>query len=203
MADSQGMRAIEDLEGNALKWIKPAGGRYYELVGAGDVYATLKWEGVFGSLATGRTSDLDFTFKRAGFMMPYVTVRKIAYDQEIGKMRMGFGGNGLLEFADGRRFSFTKTGFWNPEWAFCSDDGRRLCTFTMASTLTKRQADVLLDPDGRRLPNVIMLLILGWYVIILQAEEAATAASSTAAFTSMQAAAAAGTAAAIPPPPSH
>jgi len=200
MVESPGMRKIEDLKENALRWIQPSSGRYYELVGAGEVFATLKWEGVFGSLATGRSSDSNVTLKRAGFMLPYVTLRKTEYNQEIGRMRMGFGGNGLLELGDGRRFSFSKTGFWNPEWAFYTEDGRRLCTFKMASTLTKRQADVLLDPDGRRLPNITVLLTLGWYVIILQAEEAAAAAGSAGAIASMNAAAAA---AAIPPPPSH
>jgi len=185
MNEEVGLKTIEDIEGSALKWVQPSSGRYYELAGSGGVYATLRWEGIFGSLATGRTRGDSYTFKRGGFLLPYVTVRKAPYDQDIGRMRMGFGGGGDLEMADGRRFAFTKTGFWSPEWSFHSENGNKICTYKMASTFLKRQADVLLELDPKRAPNIEMLLILGWYVIILQADEAAAAASGGAAMASM------------------
>ncbi len=184
MKEGAALNSVEDFKGQAMKWAKPAKGRYYELMGNGKLFATLKWEGPLGSLATGRTSAGDYTFKRAGFLLPHVTIRKLGVEQEIGILKMAFSGHGLLELADGRRFSLVKTGFWKPEWSFDDENGRRLCTFRMASKLSGFQADVQLQPAVNT-PTLALLLIIGWYVMILQAEEAASASAGGAWFVIM------------------
>ena len=70
------MKSLRKVGAFALEWSQTSVmSQSYELRGDDQVVATLEWEKLIGSLATARTADGAWTFKRSGFLTPMVTVR--------------------------------------------------------------------------------------------------------------------------------
>ncbi len=97
-------------------------------------------------------------------------------------------GDGSLEFPDGRVFHWKSTNFWVTRWGF-ADSGENLLFVLKPgvdkpklSDLFKTQAIVEIDPRGRALAELPLLVLLSWYLMILhQDDAAATTAAVTAA----------------------
>jgi hypothetical protein len=175
------MKYVKEPTGKSLRWTRPnALIRYHELRSDGGIYATLNWKKMFGSLALGECSEGRFTFKRAGFMRPSVTVRREGSESNLATMRFSsgsvimnaaFGLSGVLEFETGHKFAFNRLSFWKSRWAFVDENGIPLVTFDRKMK-GKPSANVTLNCDFRRIPYIHILLLLGWYVVILDYEEA-------------------------------
>jgi hypothetical protein len=167
-----------------LRWTQPnALVRYHELRGVGGLYATLRWKKMFGSLAVGESNQAKFTFKRAGFLRPYITVRRERLVSDFATLRFASGSqfvnsvtgpNGVLELESGERFAFVRTSIWNRVWAFVNPSRDPLVTFKKRSKV-KPEAEVSIIGDPERIPHIDLLLMLGWYAIILDYEEAEAA----------------------------
>lgn len=170
------MKKLADLQGIPLEWIQPkAFTRSYELRGGKDLIGTLNWVKALGSLAASECADAAWTFKRAGFLHPRVTVRPQGQDVDIVKVDMGWGGKGTLRLEDGLAVPFVGTNFWKSEWAFLGPDNRPIVTFRMKPRFLRRAAIVSVDDSAWRTPHLALMLMLGWYLIVLQADDAAAA----------------------------
>ena len=143
---------------------------------------------MFGSLALGACNEGRFTFKRAGFLRPFVTVRN---EKSVGNlatlrfssgsfiMNAALGPSGVLEFETGQRYAFNRLSFWKSRWAFVDENGNPLVTFDR-KIRGKPSATVTILRDFRRIPYIHILLLLGWYAIILDYEEAEAAVGTPA-----------------------
>lgn len=78
-----------------------------------------------------------------------------------------------LEFSDGRIWTWKKVGWWHEEWDWLDSEGRPLIHF-------KRGHVVALEPLALTLPELSLLVIVGWHLLQLQ-EEAKKKAAVTAA----------------------
>jgi len=166
------IQPLLDLGGTSLVWVQRGKRRRaYDLKSGENTFATLEWNRASGSLATGACTNGTFTFKRAGFLQPYVTVRQAPSRTDLAKLHMGFGWSGVLTFADLRRYDFLRYSFWRPEWAFVDMNGQVVCRFPQTDQLLKGESQVILEADPRRSPDLVLLAILGWYVILLQLDE--------------------------------
>ena len=63
---------------------------------------------------------------------------------------------------------WNKTSFWRTEWGWVESDGRPLIHF-------QRGKHVVLEPLVLSLPELSLLVIVGWHLIVLQQEESAAA----------------------------
>ncbi len=183
------MRTLSSSVGTALYWIQPKGlGRYFELRAGDDVLATLRFETLCGSLARAESADGSWTFKRAGFFKPRVTVRKAGEEVNSAVYTPRWTGReGVLEFAGGRVFNWTQTDFWATRYQISDVAENPLVSFesgldqSRLTDLFKTQARVAIDLRGRALPELPLLVLLGWYLIVLQKEDAAAVAATTVA----------------------
>jgi len=212
MADTGGLRSLREFNEGVLFWIQPVlNKRYFELVGEGRTYATLHWEHESKSLAIARFHNGVFTFKRAGFLMPHVTVRRSGEDGDFGRLRFSLGGSGLLELHEGRSYRLLCMSSSSQVWAFVDNRGSRLCTFVMTKGIAKRCAEVTIEAEGRRMKDIAVIVLVGWYFLRIKEEEELAAAAAAASwpfrsgaddggFMMMAAAASAGAVASIPPP---
>ncbi len=176
------MKHVRNLKANSLIWAQPkAMQRHHVLTSNGDVYATLTWVKSFGSLAEAVCSEGKFTLKRGGFLHPYVTVRKLPFENEVAKLQIAFGWNGLLEFNDGWKFTLQKLSFWKNHWGFTDMNNRLICRIEQRSRMLKQSADVTLEKDAKREPRLPLILIVAWYAVILHNEERGAAGAATAA----------------------
>ena len=160
-------------------WTQPKSiQRHFELKSGTDVYATLTWQKAFGSLALGRFAGEEITLKRGGFIRPYVSVRSAPKGQDVALLRMGFGGNGELQLADGRKYTLQKLSFWKAQWGLTAWNGMLLFRIHEKRGILKHTAEVKLDSLlGGPSPNLTKLLVISWYAVMLIRQEQAAAST--------------------------
>lgn len=170
------MKNLRDVISHPLQWMQAsAGERTYELHAGEDVVATLRWQKSGGSLALAESAEGHWTFKRTGFFSPKVTVRVVGTESDIAVfMPDWFAGRGTLELAGGHRFRWATTSFWRSEMAFCSEAGQPLVHYKPECVLQLAAAKVEIDQTGASIPELSLLVLLGWYFILLMAEDSIT-----------------------------
>ena len=178
------MEHLKEPKGEKLTWRQPnALVRYHELRSDGALRAILGWNMMYGSLATGECGEGRFTFKRGGFLRPYVTVRTEGSEGNLAVMRFDsssvirnavIGLSGTAEFSTGHRFVFSRLSLRKSRWAFADEDGNVLVTFDRRIR-GKPSGTVTVSEGGKRAPHIQTLVLLGWYVLMLDYAEAEAA----------------------------
>ena len=160
------MKSPDGAKSKSLRW-EQSGKLASRLVADGEVAATLTWARSWGSLATGKSGDREWTFKRLGFLRPRVTVREADSDSNLAVLSINWAGEGAVVFSDGQTFQFKRSGFWHPEWSMLDSRGAGVLLLRPDSGWRRKKADV--EIWGASTPNKrdVLLAILGWYVIIL------------------------------------
>ena len=172
---------FKDFKGTSLRWDQPKiMVRHHELKSGEDVYAALKWMKTFGSLAEATTADGRYTLKRGGFVRPFVTVRDVAYDNEIAVLRIGLLGHGTIEFSNGRTITVLSTSFWSYAWDLVSEGGQLLCRIKKRVKIGTNSADVTISKEVRKDRDLLVMIIACWYAMVLMSDEAAALNASVA-----------------------
>jgi hypothetical protein len=175
------MKTMREVLDRTLLWTQTSAfQRVFELHAGDDVAGTLCWQKAFGSLALAESSDGVWTFKRSGFLRPKVTVRLPGSETEVAEFKPGWGGEGILRFADGHCYQWQHTSFWRSQWAFANDANEPLVRFKPDFAFFKHAAEVTIEPRAVSNPDLSLLTLLGWYLMVLMAEEAAGAAAVVA-----------------------
>lgn len=171
------MKPISRIETKLLHWL-PVGRRSYQLQAGDELVATLDWAGARGSLATGEAADGTWTFKRAGFLRPRVTVRIEGSESDLAVLHLGRGRESRLDFADGRRFAWGPTRARRRQMAFIAPGGELAISFLPRAMQSRCHAEVEIGPGGQGLAELSLLALLGWYRLVLQIEEDTALAAS-------------------------
>ena len=157
-----------------LEWLHPAIlKREHELRSGDDRYGTLVWEQTFGSLAVAETADQTWTFKRTGFVTTEVTVRVRGSEANVASLRPGWLGKGTL-IVGNQLFDWSNTGFWTSTWGFSRPDGTAVVQFQPKFTLLRRATDVVVEPSAWAMPELPLLVCLGWYMMVSIADASAS-----------------------------
>jgi hypothetical protein len=165
------------LEQCELEWRQPeARRRFYQLTSNGEETATLRFEKCSGSLATGEDGQAKWTFKRAGFLSPRVSVREAGADSDIAIFTPAWTGNGWLVFSTGHRYYLRPTNFWATEWAFEGEDGSQTVVLSGPHGLFKQGGHARVAEAAASLPETPVMLLLIWYLRVLMKEDASAAA---------------------------
>ena len=176
------MRSLRKVTAFALEWAQTSVmSPSYELRAEGEVVATLAWEKLFGSLASARTSDGLWTFKRSGFLTPMVTVREAGSDKDAAVLKVVWGGGGELIIGGKPTFAWKRRGFWSGQWGFEWIDGGHILHFEPKFAIAKKKAELHLEPSAHSVPELPLLATLGWYLLILMAQDEGAAAAIIAA----------------------
>jgi hypothetical protein len=158
-----------------LVWRQPSSRRRQYSLRAGEMeVGTLTFEKTFGSLATGRLAEGAWTFKRAGFLSPRVTVRKMGSESDLAVFTPRWTGAGELRFTSGDVLTWRPFGFLGAQWAFVRGDAEtRLVTFGLQRGLVRFQVQDRIGAGEGREPGRGLLLLLGLYLLVLSQEDAA------------------------------
>lgn len=170
------MKSLKSVGKAELRWTQPKLRQAsFELRAGEEVYATLQWAKVGGSLVTGETAEGRWTFKRVGFLNPRITIRRAGEETDFAIFRPSWKGDGTLRFVDGRVFTLETADFWWSEWSFNSADGRPLIVFRRdTGRIFRSEATVDLREGACDSPELCVLVLLGWYVMILIQHDAGT-----------------------------
>jgi len=173
------MKRLADVIGLPLEWVQPKALReLYELRSGSDLVATLTFRSAFGSLATAETADACWTFKRVGFWKTHVTVRRCDSAEDLAIFHHNtWRGGGALELADGRVFLAT-TNFWQTRFEIQQAEGETLLRFHLRGILHQSAGvELLITPAD--LPELSLLINLGWYLAVMMSQDSAVVATAT------------------------
>jgi hypothetical protein len=173
------VRAIAEVSNQDLVWVQPARSKQaFELCASADVVAALRFER--SSLADAETAGQQWTFKREGFWHPQVTVREPGSDANLAVFKPGWTGGGTLELPEGRLVRFGAANFWHSQWDWSDPAGKVLIHFKSHPGLLRMEGQVDIETEAASLPELPLLVVLGWYLLILVARDSAAAASAGA-----------------------
>lgn len=172
-------RPMADVADHEMQWVQPKLlKRHYDLLAGADLIAALDFRR--GTLADAASQSESWTFKREGFWHPRVTVRALGSETNRALFGPHWGGGGELRTKDGRTYTLKVASFWHSEWQWQEQD-RILVNFKRPAGLLKSDCVVDVPPDGRRLPDLALLVTLGWYLMVLYAQDMAIVTAAGAA----------------------
>ena len=173
------MRRIRDVADRSLIWRQPrARAREYELQVDEEVVATLRWGR--GALAAAAVADERWTFARAGFWRPRVTARAEGTGAACAIFRAGWTGGGALETPAGRSFHWVPANLWHTHWSWREAGAGPVVHFGSRQGLVRIEGQVDVEPEAVTLPELDLLVPLGWYLLVLLARDTAEVSASTA-----------------------
>jgi hypothetical protein len=173
------MRTIRDAAPSTLSWQQPRVFRAeYELRGGDALLATL-WRAGHGSATMGaKIGASEFSLMAEGFFWRRIAVREVGAVGVAAYLQRG-AVEGELALPEGRGYRWKLTSFWHRHWAFVDDSDRPLVSFQARDQLFRAGCDVEIDPGALALPELPILVILGWYLLLrMQDESAAFLAAS-------------------------
>jgi hypothetical protein len=179
------MRHISEVGSRELRWIQPSVRQSaYELRAGDEVVATVRCQEACGSLADATAGDSHWTFKRTGFWHPRVTVRVPGSDADVANFSARWTGTGTLELPPERRFHWGAANAWQSQWAWQDAEGTPLVHVKGRQGLVKVEGQVEITPAAVALPELDLLVALGWYLVVLRARENAAVAGTVVVVTS-------------------
>jgi hypothetical protein len=159
-----------------LLWTQPkAMRREYQLANGDELIGWLRFEEIFGSRASAEVASQKWMFKKEGLFRPRVNVRIPNSDANLAAFHLNWSGSGHLEYPDGRQIHWRRTSFWRPDWIFVQGENRPLLRFKQRIGLLRISARVEFDPADASMPDLPMLVALGWYLLLLAAQASAAA----------------------------
>lgn len=176
------MEAIREFAGKPLLWVQPrAMKQQFELRCGDEVLAVMRWASSWRSSATAETAEGSWSFKRHGFRQQ-VVIESTWGDSMPPTLQRRWTGSATLTFPDGRlRYLWKRSGFWSIKRAWTTMDGMPLLSFKMRPGFLKTGGEVEIQPIAADLPELALLVTLGWYLVIMETRDAAAVAASTAA----------------------
>ncbi len=163
-------------QGTELRWRQPeASKRRYLLQREGtDVpLATLDWQSFWGTFATATAGETSWTFKRTSFLRPLATVRQVGSDDDLATFEANWQGGGTLTTAGGATFTWKAANFWYSQWDWRDASGAELLHFANKQGFIRQEAVVAISAGAVQLPELELLIALGWYLLILAANDSA------------------------------
>lgn len=164
----------------SLRWEQPKWTqRLHRLVCGETAYATLEWPQAFRSTAVSNSRDGHYTFKRGGFLHPFITVRRQEFEMELAKMSLDWKGNGEMVFTNAQRFTFTRDGLARFDYQVTDHRGTHLFALKKEMSSIKHGGEVRIAPAGMSHREIALLITLAWYLAVMVTEDASAAVASS------------------------
>ena len=181
------MKAIREAVGQDLQWSSKQVGLFaedeFELRAGDEVFALLHAREKGTDWTCGEAADGRWTLQ-SRYIGPgeIVVIRELDSQADIAVVKRGRKhglfqrGNDYLAFLDGRIVTWKKASKWHDEWDWVDSDDRPLIHF-------QRGHHMVCEPLALALPELSLLVIVGWYLMQLQEEARKKAALAGAATT--------------------
>jgi hypothetical protein len=178
--------ALASVDLSSLRWLRtqdtPAA---FSLLADDQPLAEIAWAKSSGSLARASTADGRWTLKRAGFLLPHLTLWVDGETTETARItlhadvRADLAGSAItpgrfgenyhrIDFVGGARFRFSRTGVQTPAWSVRTDGGVEVAHIEPVREGRKlSSAAVLVTPEGTSHAELGAVLVFTWYFIVL------------------------------------
>ena len=92
-------------------------------------------------------------------------------DTELATIKRGKSDQATLVFPNGREYRWQRARFWHDDWTWLNNEGTPLLH-------VKGGVHIQIEPAAQGLPELALLITLGWYLHKQKEEEAATIAAT-------------------------
>lgn len=166
------VRAAQDI----LSWTRPRVLSSEHVLSAGDErLGTLRFTGALARDATAECAGSRWQFHLGPPLRREVRILDAAERPVAVYRRRGLTG-GRLEMANGDRFTWRSFGFWRRTWGFTRDEHPEpLVLFRLRFSFGHAVDEVTVDADGRRMPELPLLLLLGRFLTVRRRGRSPTA----------------------------
>ncbi len=148
----------------------------HELVDdAGQVYASLQWASAFGTRANAQTAGESWSFKRIGFWVPKVSVRRVGSEVNLALFRRARGVLGALRFADGQSCDLRAVDSKSRIWEFAESGSDTPIVRCTRETIRQRAGEMVIPEPSHPLAPLLSCFI--WYLILSARRDADAGAS--------------------------
>jgi hypothetical protein len=177
------MQAIREVVGQDLQWIGKKVGLFaedeFELRSGDELLAMLHAREKRADWVCGEAADGRWALKSRNIGSGEILViteldtqAEIAVVKRWRKHGLFQRVNDYMAFSDGRIVTWKKVSQWHDEWDWVDSNGRPLIHF-------QRGHHVVIEPLAFTLPELSLLVIVGWQLMILQEEARKKAAVAT------------------------
>lgn len=181
------MKAIREAAGQDLQWKGKKVGLFakeeFELQSADEILAMLHAREKGTDWACGEAADGRWALKSQHIGSGEIlSITALDSQATIAVVKRGYKhsifrrDHDYIEFTDGHQWSWKKANKWHDEWDWVDSDGRSLIHF-------QRGQHMVIEPLARSLPELSLLVIVGWQLMQLQQETRKKAALAGAAAT--------------------
>lgn len=157
------MKSFNEVSLKGLKWVQRSSTED-ELISGDDVVGALHWASRWSSLATAESADGNWTFKRAGFIHPKITIRKIDQDVDLYTADVGWRGEATLMLPSQGAFQW-KPNFWNNKWTLFDNNGKEMMRIELGGFVNV-SGNVTIEQTSIATPTLSLLALLGWHLIM-------------------------------------
>ena len=173
------MKKISTVIGREARWTQPkAFKQEFELRVGDELVATLRFPRTFSSDATGESADGCWQFKRTGVFSHTIAIKDCNTDKEVGTFRSSWKcSRGTLELPDGKTFR-AGSNLWQSRFTFTGSSDEPLIELKNSGCL-HHSAGVHISTHAAKMPELPLLVILGWYLDVTAQNDAAVVAAAT------------------------
>ena len=148
--------------------------RSFELKLNDQIVGKLEQPRMWSPVCVASTPEENWTIRRSGFWGSRAEILNSVSQQPIATFKSGWGGRGMLTFADGQVFLVAGRGCWHPLWTVTTDAGQPVLQ------LHTREKSVEVCDVSALPQNRLSQLVLFTLYRVRQAEEAEAAADAAA-----------------------
>jgi len=166
---------LQDLNsGVEFSWKRPNQlQRSYELCFGSDCLARIGWQNNWDGIAEVECAGERWLFKYEGFLNARVRVFRNGLTNEVAVLQHKWGRNSYLSLPDGSRFTWSVISFWKGELGYKDQNGNILLSFVPGYVDGKKAGLLKIEPAAFELPNLSLLVTLGWYLMVKLAQASA------------------------------
>lgn len=159
------MKMLNEIEDKHLLWIHATmGQRAYVLRMAHEAVATLRWEKRRRSRAIAESADGSWTIFRKGIFCPRVFVTNVEDNKEVAQLLFRWS-TSVATFSNGRTFHWSIIRRQLSQWAWTDEFGERLVQLSFIDVRGETEACVEIASGAQELPELSLLILLGWYLV--------------------------------------
>jgi hypothetical protein len=156
------VKAFSDNSGTELRWVQSSRLESKLLTIQKEEVASLVWENLAGSLATGESSEGKWSMKRVGFLDPKITIREAGSDRNLAVLSLSLTGQGTLQFDNGTIYNFQKL---RDGLSAVDSSGEKI--LLLKPIRRGLNIEALIVEQKTKDENLAILSILSWHVVLL------------------------------------
>ena len=173
----QGLRSVDYRQ---LMWKQVAfGAREFELRAGADLVGRLYWPKWLSDRAVARCVDSNWFIDRLGFFRDKVIVTDLGSRIKVGSFEYNWLGDGKLSLVNGRAYQWYKTKAFSNSWAFVDQNDVVILEIHDWMRCFKHEAEVKLRIGVTSLPELQLLILIGWYLAYMNIQDTAAAVAAT------------------------